>query len=234
MRIQINNGKALINVLLVILILLLYITIPASFHAANVMGGFLYRQPLMAGEYLDHAVALECVVSWNAEAVAEILDVLMANNVRITFLVSGSWAQDCPQLLKRMRNEGHEIGIIGQNMFWTGEQQEIERDITDAVAVIEEKTGTRPNLYFAGTDPENEAVKAAGNLGLKVISCSVDLLSARGSKEEIISRALHSPFGGCIYLIEPTSAAAEALPDIIAGWHKQGFEIVGAGDIIRN
>lgn len=233
MRIQTNNGKAFVNIVLAALIVLLYVAIPASFNAVNVMGDFLYRQPLLAGENADNAVALECVVSWNAEALQDMLDVLLANDVQITFLVSGNWMQDFPELLERMQKEGHEIGTIGQNMFWAGEQQDIEHDITSAVMLMEEKIGIRPHLYFAGVDPEKEAVKAAGNLGLEIISCSVDLLSARGSKGEIVSRALYSPFSGCIYLMEPTSTAVKALPDIIAGWRKQGLEIVSTGEVIR-
>lgn len=42
---------------------------------------------------------------------AELLDMLCANNVRATFFVVGVFAQDNPELIKRMQHDGHTIGI---------------------------------------------------------------------------------------------------------------------------
>lgn len=42
---------------------------------------------------------------------ADLLDVLRSHNVRATFFVVGVFAQDNPELIRRMHREGHAIGI---------------------------------------------------------------------------------------------------------------------------
>jgi peptidoglycan/xylan/chitin deacetylase (PgdA/CDA1 family) len=50
----------------------------------------------------------------NAE---EILDVLASRNVRTTFFLLGYWAEQNPEVVRRLQAEGHEIASHGHSVF---------------------------------------------------------------------------------------------------------------------
>ncbi|WP_332238653.1 polysaccharide deacetylase family protein [Sporolactobacillus sp. KGMB 08714] len=85
----------------------------------------------------------------DARYTARLLDVLKKNQVQATFFVVGERALKNPVLLKRMKNEGHLIGIHHYNHFsnWfltpNGTRKQC-RKAADAVASI---TGERPVYY---------------------------------------------------------------------------------------
>ena len=60
-------------------------------------------------------VALTCNVDlgWETEYVQGILDVLKKEDVKITFNVTGRWAEKNQEMLLKIKSEGHEIGNHG-------------------------------------------------------------------------------------------------------------------------
>ena len=61
-------------------------------------------------------VALTCNVDlgWETEYVQGILDVLKKEDVKITFNVTGRWAEKNQEMLLKLKSEGHEIGNLGE------------------------------------------------------------------------------------------------------------------------
>lgn len=60
-------------------------------------------------------VALTCNVDlgWESEYVEGILEVLKKEDVKITFNVTGRWAEQNEELLLKIKGQGHEIGNHG-------------------------------------------------------------------------------------------------------------------------
>ena len=65
-------------------------------------------------------VALTCNVDlgWETEYVQGILDVLKKEDVKITFNVTGRWAEKNPEMLLKLKSEGHEIGNHGHRHLY--------------------------------------------------------------------------------------------------------------------
>ncbi len=212
------------NVLLALLILGLYI----GTTEPKVISVFA---PIYRGQAEDK-VALQFAVSWNAAALGEILDTLKENGVTATFAVSGQWAKDNPDLLRRMVSEGHEIATMGQypdmegNLSWTME------DISAAAETIETLCGQRPQLYYAGSRSMLISSWAAKKLGMTHVSCTLDLLSAKGTAEDIINRAAQ-PIDGGIFLLLPTAACNEALPGLLKLLNGKGLQVTSVGDVLE-
>ncbi len=82
-----------------------------------------------------------------------ILDLLKSHNVKATFFILSSIAQEAPGLIKRILDDGHEIGTHGccHKMVNTMDPKEFRKDIHDSVRILENMTGTKVKCYRAPT-----------------------------------------------------------------------------------
>lgn len=78
-----------------------------------------------------------------------LLDLLKKNEVEATFFVVGSRAGKYPELIKRMHQEGHLIGIHNyvHHSNWFMSPWKVRKGLEDTAAIIENITGERPIFY---------------------------------------------------------------------------------------
>jgi peptidoglycan/xylan/chitin deacetylase (PgdA/CDA1 family) len=101
----------------------------------------------------------------------EILELLACHAVHATFFLIGSLADRSPELVRRIRHEGHEIG----NHTWSHpslardcDDDRIREELTRAGDCLERITGVRPTLFRAPHHDHDERVYAlAAELGLR-------------------------------------------------------------------
>ena len=225
-----RNGRALVNAALAVLIVALYITTTTPVAQSAVSE--LYNSPIYRGQR-EGVIGLECAVSWDAEALPAILTVLREKNARITFLVSGDFAADNPNIIAELLRDGHELGTMGSTPFFDGNRKAVTADIERSLATIQRVSGIRPVLYYSGTRDTAISAKAAAWLHITHILCTVDLLSARGDAQDILTRALDQPFDGSILLLQPTAQALRALPAILDGLREQGFTVAPVSETLK-
>ncbi|MBI0577360.1 polysaccharide deacetylase family protein [Neobacillus cucumis] len=79
----------------------------------------------------------------------QLLDLLKANNIKATFFVVGSKAEKYPELIERMHEEGHLIGIHNyvHKSNWVMSPWKIRQDLDKSASIIEKITGERPIYY---------------------------------------------------------------------------------------
>ena len=80
--------------------------------SSNVNGREL---PICSVETEDAKVALTFDVAWENGDLPEILDVLEEEGVKVSFFVTGEWAEQNPELLKKIRDLGHDLGNHSQD-----------------------------------------------------------------------------------------------------------------------
>ncbi len=217
-----TKSRAAINIVLLGLIVILYMVV-ASPDTLSVMGE-LYKSPVYRG-HEKGMIALECAVDWNAAALPDMLAVLNERGVKITFFVSGKWAEENAGMLQTIAQAGHEIGTMGYDTLLDGSVEELRLDMQRSMEAIKKACGVKPLLYYSGQRKPGNSTRAARKLHIEHIVCSIDLLSGRGDAEDILSRALDRPFDGSIILIQPTAEAVQALPDCLAGLTAKGFRV---------
>lgn len=221
--------RHLANALLLTLIGLLYFT--TSYPGARIVMGGLYPGPVYRGSGADK-VSLQCVVEWNAAALPAMLDTLAQQDVAVTFCVSGAWVQENQGLLQRMAQDGHELAVTGMQPQQDGDAAWVARDVALARDAVQEITGSAPGLYYSGSRDVATSSTAARELGLAHVLCTVDLLCARGGALDILHRALDGAYDGSIMLMQPTKAAAAALPAILEQLGKLQKEVVPTGRLL--
>ena len=217
-------GQAVTNLLLILLIVGLYVG-TAQPQTIRVMA------PVYRGS-ADDAVALQFTVSWNASALSAILDTLKAENAQVTFAISGGWATQNPELARRMVQEGHELATMGYYPEKDGKLSWVQGDVQASVDAIERSAGVRPTLYYSGSRALSVSGRAAKKVELTQVLCTVDLLCARGSAEDILARVSDTPIPGSIMLLQPTGAAAEALPGILRVLNEKGIKPTTIGAVL--
>ncbi len=219
-----------VNVLILLVIALIYVVTGTRIGddaIAALSSGAVYRGRA------NGTVAIECVVSWEAASMTQILDTLKENDTRITFYISGKWAKSHARMLARMRDEGHEIGTVGYAPFLDGDAKLIRDDVAAAASVIERITGTQVQSYHSGLRDRAVSEQAARALGMLHVAATADLQTGRGEAEDIVERACEQAFDGSILMIQPTAAAAEALPKLLESIREMGYRPATVGEVLK-
>lgn len=232
MRIQKATEQIMscVNVLILLVITLIYVVTGTRLGEnaiAALSNGAVYRGRA------NGTVAIECVVSWDAKHVPELLDALEASNTRITFHVSGKWAKDNARTLRRMAEFGHEIGTVGYAPLLDGDVALVTDDLVAATGAIERITGEEVKSYYSGLRNRAISERAAGELGLVHVAASADLLSGQGDAKDIVQRACEQAFDGSILMIRPTATAAQAMPDLLRAIRNLGLRPATVGEVLK-
>lgn len=182
------------------------------------------QQPYFTGTKLNSGyVALTCNIDlgWESEYVEGILDALKKEDVKITFNVTGRWAEKNQDLLLKIKSQGHEIGNHGHrhldyaNLSYKENLEQIKTSKTIIEGIIKE-----PTKFFqapSGSFGDN-TIKAANELGYTSIKWDIDTIDWNNRKEPevIIERVKKKDIKeNSIVLMHPTYATTECIDDII-------------------
>ena len=205
--------------------------------------GTWHRNSWVFGKPLTHLPAPGAAVSItfddgpNPRATPQILDVLRREGVHATFFVLGRHADRWPELVRRMADEGHQLGNHG---YWHRKLHRrtpgyVRDDLTRGTeSLFNASGGVRAKHFRAPHGFRNPWVTPiAHSLGQRTIGWSLGVWdSARPGVDEITRRALDGVRAGSILLLHDGDGydaegdrqqTADALPLIIEGLRARGF-----------
>ncbi len=169
----------------------------------------------------------------------KILDTLQKYGVKATFFVVGGCAEQYPDIVARMVEEGHEVGNHSyshpyfQRLSWRGANQEIRMTST----VLDRILGKKCRLFRPpfGKLSSRSLIPAWAD-GQRVVMWSVDLKDYRAQAGEVEGKlAVTSLSSGDIILYHGVSTASfKALPCVIEAALDKGRKAVTISDIIRS
>jgi peptidoglycan/xylan/chitin deacetylase (PgdA/CDA1 family) len=177
----------------------------------------------------------------------QILDVLSARGVHATFFVLGMRVEGNEGILRRMADEGHEIGNHGlsHRKMHRMPVSAVLREIEETERLVERVSGVRTHLLRTPHGFVSPAVgRAAGSRGYRIVAWSRGVWDTdEGVTADVIAaRALKNIKDGDILLLHDAHGddtkrqqltTAEALPLIIEGARARGLRFVTAGEIVR-
>ena len=226
---------SLISILSVACLMNIHANPPGSSPAApvNLMQGVTYKSCNVEGK----VIALTFDDGPHPDNSPKLLDILKQHHVKVTFFVMGSNASKYPELLKRMKAEGHEIGNHSWSHphFTAMEFPEVRSELERTSKAIADATGQNPTLFrppFMDTNPtlENWVHK---EFGMKTIEASVDSGDWR-DHDPVLARKyiLEGAAPGAIVLAHERASTAEALSGILDELQKQGYKFVTVSELI--
>ncbi len=226
-------------IILTVAILTLALIIFLRFNSSSkVKDTFNTDDVYYKGTIDEKIIAFACNVDWGNECIPSMIDIFKDNNIKITFFVTGRWAEKNPELLKSIHDNGHEIGNHGyfHRDYDKLNYEDNRSEIHKADKIINDILGIKP-LYFAPPSGayNKETVKAATDLGYKLIMWSIDTIDWRkdSTKDKITNRVISKHHNSAIVLMHPKEETVKALPVIIQSLKDEGYKIGSISDIIK-
>lgn len=172
-------------------------------------------------------------------ATPKILNILKEQKAKATFFVTGFNANNYKELVSRISSEGHEIGNHGYHphrSFLKLTTDEIISSVNQTNKVISEVTIKASIKHFR---PPNGLTNADVNQVLKRNGAASVVLWSLDSRDvqepnptEITKLVLKKAVPGDIILMhDSTNQTINALPDILKGLYKQGYEFLTISDV---
>jgi len=194
------------------------------------------NEPIFQGNSGAKAVALTVNVDWGEEYIPAMLKQFKAADAKVTFFVTGRWAEKNPVLLKQMAQAGHSIQNHGYRHlhFNSLSPDQGSAEIKKAEEVIRGITGTKTR-YFASPYGEFNAnvVAAAHNIDYKLIMWSVDTVDwKRPLPETIVSRVMKKAHNDAIILMHPTEPTLKALPEMLRQLQAEKYQLLPIDQVV--
>ncbi len=182
----------------------------------------------------------------NEPFTSRVLDVLKEKGVRATFFMLGQNCERYPGAVKRIAEEGHELG----NHTWTHRvlplkpPAKIGEEIARTSDLIERLAGKRPGLFRAPHGWRNPWVdRTARKAGCIPVAWTLGVWDTdRPGVEAIVRRTLKGVRDGCVLLVHDgrgieegadSSQLVRALPTIIDELKRRGFKFVTVSEMME-
>ena len=185
----------------------------------------------------ENAVSLTMNCAWNADDIDSILDTLNKYNIKITFFIVGDWADKYPEAVKKINENGHEIGNHS-NTHPHVNKLNIDKnceEITKCSEKLKNITGKEVNLYRCPYGEYNNIViNAANSLNYYPIQWSLDTLDYTGLTGNEMWNRLDGKLkkGDIILMHNGTKHTADSLELLIKNIQSKGLEIKKVSDIL--
>ena len=182
-------------------------------------------------------IALTINCAWNDSDIDKIIEILKSNNVKATFFMVGDWVEKYPEAVKKINQEGHEIGSHSDTHPHVNQlsSEENLEEIKNSSQKIEQITNQKVTLYRPPYgEYNNTVIKVATENNYIPIQWSLDTLDYTGiTGNEMWNRIKDKISNGDIILMHNgTEHTADSLDMIIKNIKEKGFNLVTVSDLI--
>lgn len=237
MKIIYIRYKTLFIVISLFLVLLMICALLIVNQKSKSKETFFNDDVFYKGNVDKNKIAFTCNIDWGNEYIPKMLEIFKEYNIKITFFVTGTWAENNSELLNQIFISGHEIGNHGYSHrdYDKLSYEQNKSEILRADQIISKILNYKPIFFAPPSGAYNDnTVRAAKELGYNVIMWSIDTIDWRSdsTKEKIYNRVTSKPHNAAIVLMHPKKETVLALPAIIESLNKMGYEICRVSEII--
>jgi peptidoglycan-N-acetylmuramic acid deacetylase len=162
-----------------------------------------------------------------------ILDTLKKHGVKAAFFLVGNYLNTSPELVMRMRDEGH---IVGNHTYHHPDMSRIsdidafKKELGSLEELYRQLTGSEmPKFYRPPQGKYNENnLKQAKELGYKTVFWSLAYVdwyeNSQPTREQAFNKLLPRVHPGAVVLLHSTSKTnAEILDELLTRWKEMGY-----------
>lgn len=195
---------------------------------------------LTKGNTTEPNIALTFNISWGDQKVHDILKQLEQHQVQATFFVSGEWAEKHPDILEKISEGKHEIGMLGYRYksYLEQETNQVRKDLQYAKEIFgklgykDMKLVRAPHGHF-----NDEIIKLAEGLGHQVIHWNINPNDWQNpGTQKIVDHVMSETNNGDIILLHASDSVkqtSESLKTILPGLKNKGFTFVTVSELIN-
>ncbi|MCW5941940.1 MAG: polysaccharide deacetylase family protein [Fimbriimonadaceae bacterium] len=166
----------------------------------------------------------------------DLLDVLKADQARATFFVVGKQVAKYPGLVRRMMDEGHEVGNHSFHHPRLDDlaQNQIRDEITACDRAVFQATGAHMSLFRPpGMRYDEVVLRATQDLGYVTVHWNVAAKDFTDQAPSVIrDRVLDHVQPGSVILLHGHPDTVRALPAILAGLRERGYRLVTVSQML--
>lgn len=207
--------------------------------ASAYVGSNIYLKTICKAETKDKVVAL--TFDDGPEAMTEkVLDVLKKYNIQATFFLVGSKVEKCPDMVKRIFQEGHIVAnhtYSHSGFFPLSTRTKVEQELNKCTVAIEKTIGKKPKLFRMPFGVTNPIIgKVVRSLHFTPIGWSIRSLDTVQGKtrEEIAQKVQNKLHSGAIILLHDRCKDADVLlENIIKVALGNGYSFVALDKMIN-
>lgn len=195
--------------------------------------------PIYCVETDKPQISISFDAAWGNEDTQEILDILKKHEVKTTFFMTGGWVETYPEDVKRILEDGHDLGNHSENhkQMSTLSETECREEIMKVHEKVKELTGYEMDLFRPPYgDYNNQVINVTYACGYYPIQWDVDSLDWKdyGVQEIISTVCNHKNLGnGSIILCHNGAKyTAQALDEMLTMLKEKGYEIVPLSQLI--
>lgn len=164
------------------------------------------------------------------EIARELLNILGREGVRATFFVVGKQVEQHPELVRRMMNEGHEVGnhTFNHPRLDGMSPERIRAEIASCDKAILKATGARSNLFRPpGMRYDDVVIDAAQALNYVTVHWNTVARDfGKVDSSDIAERVIKNAKPGGVILLHGHPETLKALPEIIRDLRGKGYRFV--------
>lgn len=173
----------------------------------------------------------------------QILDILKKHQVKATFFLIGNRAELFPDVVKRMKKEGHIVGNHSMNHpnIIKLDKKETIKEIEECEKVLEKLVEYKPALFRSPYGSlDSKKVEEIKELDVKIIAWNVDSLDWKSlTAEQVKTNILENVNEGSIILQhssgsekENLTGSVEALEEVIKTLKKEKYKFVTVSELL--
>ena len=225
------------TIFVIIVAFLLSISIDGV-NAAQVYFGYPAKKvPVYCVETEEKKVAISFDAAWGADKTEKIMSILKEYKVNATFFLVSFWAEEHSDLVKKIDENGFEIGSHSNSHpdFAKLSETQMRQELEGSIKTIEGITNKKVEIFrFPFGSYNNVAMKVCEEQNVIPIQWDVDTLDWKGIKaDEICKRVVSRVKNGSIILCHNNSDhITEALPIMLDRLQKKGYEVTSVGNLI--
>lgn len=194
------------------------------------------KEPIYQGNTGQKVVAITVNVDWGEEYVPQMLKEFKRHDARVTFYVTGRWAEKNQELVKQMAREGHSIQNHGYKHlhFNTLAPSEAAEQIVKAEKIIATLTGQKSRFFAPPYGEQNkQLMTVVSELGYDLTMWSVDTIDwQRPAPDTIVKRVINKVHNDAIILMHPTDPTAKALPAMLGQLKQEGYKMLTIDQVV--
>ena len=219
-------------------------SLPEEFEFISTYGAYYIDVSNYSPEAKNKKVYLTFDAGYENGNVEKILNTLRENNVPAAFFILSNLIKTCPDLVRRMADEGHTVcnhTSSHKDMSKVSNVEDFEQELTDLEKLYKEATGKEMSKYFRppeGKFSEN-MLSFANEKGYKTIFWSFAYAdwdnNKQMSKSAAKAKIMDNIHNGSVILLHPTSATnAAVLGEVIAELKASGYAFGTLDELVAN
>lgn len=234
------SRKKVLPLLLTFMVIAISIIYSQSF-GNNAIGVFFSTKkelPIYSVETQSKRISISFDAAWGAEYTDQILEILDQRNIKTTFFLVGMWVDRYPDKVRKIAQEGHEIGNHSTNHphMTRLSKEQMKTEIETTQNKIEQLAGDRTVKLFRPPfgDYNDTLIKLCREIEYYPIQWDVDSLDWKNlGADHMYNRVTSKVRNGSIVLFHNNADyIVQALPRILDRLLEEGYEIIPISELI--